>query len=306
MVQSGNSDLTYTYGVSRRTFLKAVGAAPLARSLSAAAIGARGAAAPAAPATLYNGIRLFEPVAAAAPRRRDDAGDAARPGRSAGRRSRSTSGGSCSSTTSSSKRLAARTFHGPSITRPIRCSGRPPVGTRDKYAERTKTRSNPAAMVFSDGVFYDPATACSRVVHGRLLAEHLLRRLARRHRSGKSRRSMSSPAPTSPSHGYVTRAPYGSTCPIPIRRSVTSWPGGTTRVEGPRVGRRDPLARIRADSGRAGDRSTFFYNPFRKVWVFSLRAVDRHPGVPRRRERRGAGAERERADQARDVRCLGR
>ena len=27
----------------------------------------------------------------------------------------------------------------------------------DEYAERTKTRSNPAAMVFSDGVFFDPA-----------------------------------------------------------------------------------------------------------------------------------------------------
>ena len=25
-------------------------------------------------------------------------------------------------------------------------------------------------------------------------------------------------------------------------------------------------------TGRAGDRSTFFYNPFRKVWVFSVRA----------------------------------
>src|SRR3990167_5646195 len=24
-------------------------------------------------------------------------------------------------------------------------------------------------------------------------------------------------------------------------------------------------------TGRAGDRSTFFYNPFRKVWVFSVR-----------------------------------
>src|SRR5207244_10852488 len=27
----------------------------------------------------------------------------------------------------------------------------------DEYAERTHTRSNPAAMPFSDGVFYDPA-----------------------------------------------------------------------------------------------------------------------------------------------------
>ena len=31
-----------------------------------------------------------------------------------------------------------------------------PWERRDESAERTKTRSNPAAMVFSDGVFYDP------------------------------------------------------------------------------------------------------------------------------------------------------
>jgi len=32
-----------------------------------------------------------------------------------------------------------------------------PWERRDEYAERTKTRPNPAAMPFSDGVFYDPA-----------------------------------------------------------------------------------------------------------------------------------------------------
>ena len=30
-------------------------------------------------------------------------------------------------------------------------------------------------------------------------------------------------------------------------------------------------------TGHAGDRSTFFYNPFRKVWVFSLRGTQ-YPG----------------------------
>src|SRR5205807_2089883 len=50
-----------------------------------------------------------------------------------------------------------RTFHRP-VYHPDNPVLRPttPWEKRDEYAERTKTRSNPAAMVFSDGVFYDP------------------------------------------------------------------------------------------------------------------------------------------------------
>ena len=51
--------------------------------------------------------------------------------------------------------------------------------------------------------------------------------------------------------------------------------------------RRHPLERV-GRSGPAGDRTTFFYNPFRKVWVFSLR----DEGVERRGPRIGGTGRR--------------
>ncbi len=44
-------------------------------------------------------------------------------------------------------------------------------------------------------------------------------------------------------------------------------------------------------TGHAGDRSTFFYNPFRRVWVFSLRG-NQYPGGGHQQPVRGATGNR--------------
>ena len=60
----------------------------------------------------------------------------------------------------------------------------------------------------------------------------------------------------------------------------TAGRNGSRGAVGPLLGRRHPLERAPQPTGACGDRTTVFYNPFRKVWVYSLR----HGwGRPRRR-----------------------
>ena len=152
----------------------------------------------------------------------------------------------------------------------------------DSTADRTGQRSNPAAMPFSDGVFYDP--------HDRLFKMWYM-------------------------GGYT-----GSTCLV-LSEDGISWrrpafdvkPGtnivltGTYRDsntiwldhEDPAPGERFKMAvwydrylllyaspdgihwQPRGKSGPTGDRTTFFYNAFRRKWVFSLR--DEIDGIGRLR-----------------------
>ena len=143
---------------------------------------------------------------------------------------------------------------------------------RDEYAERTKTRPNPAAMVFSDGVFFDPAEKRFKMWY---------------------------------MGGYQTNTCYavsedGLTWHKPEldvvrgtnivfdehRDSSTVW---LDLFEADRR-RRYKMAiwddhklslhvspdglhwERMGETGRAGDRTTFFYNPFRNMWVFGVRA----------------------------------
>jgi hypothetical protein len=141
----------------------------------------------------------------------------------------------------------------------------------DEYAERTKTRSNPAAMVFSDGVFYDP--------HDRLFKMWYM--------GGYSQNTC-----YAVSHDGITWekpaldiVPGTNIVIAQHRDSSTVWLD---------LAEHDPTRRYKmtfwhdhylllflsADgvhwspagrSGPAGDRTTFFYNPFRQAWVFSIR-----------------------------------
>ena len=153
---------------------------------------------------------------------------------------------------------------------------------RDEYADRTETKPNPTAMVFSDGVVFDP--------HDRLFKMWYM-----------GGYGMNTCLATS-SDGIRWDRPVfdvvkGTNIVIPeARDSNTVWldhenadgngrfklayyngsEGGLvlhTSNDGVHFERRG-LAR------HGGDRSTFFWNPFRKVWVFSLRADvngrDRH------------------------------
>ena len=147
-----------------------------------------------------------------------------------------------------------------------------PWELRDGTAERTGATPNPAAMVFSDGVFFDPR-------------DHVFKMW---YMGGYG---MSTCLATS-ADGLVWTKPTFDVVPgtnivdVRNRDSTTVW---LDLVE------RDARARYKmsawydhrlvllhsadgvhwneiGETGRAGDRSTFFYNPFRDVWVFSVRA----------------------------------
>ena len=142
----------------------------------------------------------------------------------------------------------------------------------DDSAERTKTQPNPAAMAFSDGVFYDPKDRLFKMWYmGGYLAYTCLATSA----DGISW--------TRPSLDVVPQTNIVSKAK---RDSSTVWLD---------LHERDPRRRYKMSLfddhhlelyvspdgvhwtaiGRTGytdDRTTFFFNPFRNVWCFSLRA----------------------------------
>jgi hypothetical protein len=141
----------------------------------------------------------------------------------------------------------------------------------DEYAERTKTRSNPAAMVFSDGVFYDPRDRLFKMWYMGGYTQHTC--------YATSRDGLSWEKPS------LDVVPGTNISIKGLRDSSTVWLDTSERD----ASRRYKLAysydnylvlhespdgvhwREQGRTGRAGDRTTFFYNPFRKVWVFSIR-----------------------------------
>ena len=165
-----------------------------------------------------------------------------------------------------------RTFHRP-VYHPENPVLRPTTRWEkyDEYAERTKTRSNPAAMVFSDGVFYDP--------HDRLFKMWYMGGYSQNTCYAFSRDGIEWEKPS------LDVVPGTNITMATHRDSSTIWLD---------LAERDPARRykmafwhdhylllyVAADgihwkpagrSGPAGDRTTFFYNPFRQVWVFSIR-----------------------------------
>ncbi|MCU1381471.1 MAG: hypothetical protein JWL71_168 [Acidobacteria bacterium] len=153
----------------------------------------------------------------------------------------------------------------------------------DEYAERTKTRSNPAAMVFSDGVFFDP--------HDRLFKMWYMGGYSQNVCYAYSHDGMRWEKPSLDIVAGTNITMGGH------RDSSTVWLDQTER---------DPARRFkmaywydhylvlldspdgihwheRGRSGPAGDRTTFFHNPFRARWVFSIR--DDVPGAQGRHRR---------------------
>ena len=143
---------------------------------------------------------------------------------------------------------------------------------RDDASERTRQPRNPSAMVFSDGVFFDPQDRLFKMWY--MAGYGAFTCLA----VSKDGIAWERPAfDVVPGSNIVTtRFRDSSTVWLDLeaatpqqRFKMTAWydhhlvistsPDGVHWTE---VGA----------SGRAGDRSTFFRNPFRKVWVFSLRA----------------------------------
>ena len=142
---------------------------------------------------------------------------------------------------------------------------------RDDMAERTRQPSNPSAMVFSDGVFFDwrdrlfkmwymggfgmytcLATSADGVSWQRpsfdvAAGTNIVNRDTR-----DSSTVWLDPHDTNPRQRFKMSIWYDYKLVLYASPDGIHWTKlGTT--------------------GTAGDRSTFFYNPFRRVWVFSLR-----------------------------------
>ena len=274
-------------GLDRRAFLKAAGAGVLAGGWRAGAL--------AAPETLYNGIRLtapwpparrgFQPAPVRAPYLVDrpdvvpiDIG-----------RQLFVDDFLIEETS------LERVFHRPNY-HPANPILRPTTRWEkyDEYAERTKTRSNPAAMPFSDGVFYDPQDRLFKMWYMGGYSQNTCLALSR------DGLEWEKPSLDIVKGTNITMSLHRDSCTVWMdlrerdqskRYKLASWydrylmlyasPDGIHWRE---MGR----------SGPAGDRTTFFYNPFRDVWVFSIR--DDTPNAPRVRRylespnfERGAG-----------------
>lgn len=168
-----------------------------------------------------------------------------------------------------------RTFHraeyhpGNPIVRPLTRWER-----YDEAAVRTNTRSNPAAMVFSDGVFFDPRDRLFKMWYMGGYGQHTCYATS--------------------SDGIAWERPQLDVVSgtnivwSGLRDSSTVWldqetpdPRQRYKMSVYNGSERRLLVYTSADgihwgdtpvkSGPTGDRTTFFYNPFRKVWVFSLR-----------------------------------
>lgn len=149
-----------------------------------------------------------------------------------------------------------------------------PWEIRDEYADRTQTLPNPAAMPFSDGVFFDPQDRLFKMWY---MGGYRMSTCLAISRDG-----------TSWDKPHYDVVPGTNIVDLTHRDSSTTW----LDLYETDASRRYKLAYWRdhalvlmasgdgvhwreiGESGRTGDRSTFFYNPFRRKWVFSLRAEE--------------------------------
>ena len=143
----------------------------------------------------------------------------------------------------------------------------------DEYAERTKTRSNPAAMVFSDGVFYDARDQVFKMWYMGGYSQNTC--YAFSHDGLKWEKPALDVVPgtniTLNSHRDSSTVWLDQAEPDAARRFklAHSYDNYLVLLDSP-----DGIHwQVRGRTGKAGDRTTFFYNPFRKVWVFSIRDI---------------------------------
>ena len=151
-----------------------------------------------------------------------------------------------------------------------------PWETRDPHAINTKIQPSQSAMVFSDGVFFDPADGLFKMFY---MAGYQQATALATSRDGVTWQKPR--LPIVPGTNIVW--PHG-------RDSNTVWldHDAATRESRYKMASyvlRDGSMRLSespdgvrwrtvGQTGPCGDRSTFFRNPFRKVWTFSLRADD--------------------------------
>jgi hypothetical protein len=151
-----------------------------------------------------------------------------------------------------------------------------PWEIEDPYAAMTKTPPSPAAMVYSDGVFFDPAERVFKMWYMAGYQEHTAlaishdgvswirpdarvipgTNIVRKHRRDSSTVWLD----------LIDRDPMAR-----YKMAWTSMEGSGLRLSASPDGVR---WRDLGSAGPAGDRTTCFYNPFRQRWCFSLRHDD--------------------------------
>jgi hypothetical protein len=149
-----------------------------------------------------------------------------------------------------------------------------PWELKQEYAERTGTLPNPTAMPFSDGVFYDPADRQFKMWY---MAGYLMHTCLAVSDDGiRWRRPVFDIIQTFGPNNIVMRSG---------RDSGTVWLDLQTRDARERYKmalfhEKTLSLHVSADgvhwtrtgeTGFASDRTTFFFNPFRNVWVFGVR-----------------------------------
>ena len=169
-----------------------------------------------------------------------------------------------------------RTFHQATYhpSNPV-LTPREPWETRDPHAINTKIQPSQSAMVFSDGVFFDPADDLFKMFY---MAGYQQATALATSRDGVhwDRPRL----PVVPGTNIVSPAPRDSSTvwlDREARRESRFKMASYVFTENAMV-LRESADGVRwrdvGKTGPCGDRSTMFFNPFRKTWTFSLRADD--------------------------------
>ncbi len=170
------------------------------------------------------------------------------------------------------RRFHAATYHDANpILSPVH-----PWEIRDPYAELTQTAPSPSAMPFSDGVFFDDRDRLFKMWYMAGYQEHT--GLALSHDGvtwDRPRldvvRGTNIVFDTRRDSSTVWIDHDADDASVRYKMSVFMLEGRAVRLYTSGDGIH---WRARHAPGPSGDRSTCFYNPFRKVWVFSLRGED--------------------------------
>ena len=147
----------------------------------------------------------------------------------------------------------------------------------DPYAREARTPPNPAAMVFSDGVFFDPADRLFKMWYMAGYQQHTALATSTDGISWRRRT-----ADVIPGTNVVRKHRRDSSTvwlDLNERDRSARFKMAWTAMEGP------PTLHLstspdgihwtdRGDAGVAGDRTTCFFNPFRNRWCFSIRDND--------------------------------
>lgn len=146
-----------------------------------------------------------------------------------------------------------------------------PWEVRDEYADRTQTRPNPTAMPLSDGVFFDPVDRLFKLWY--MAGYQMTTCLAVSEDGLDWRRPVFDVVPgtniVDKTHRDSSTVWLDLFDPDPARRyKFAFWRDHQLTLHTSPDG---VHWRIVGTTPPTGDRSTFFFNPFRRKWVFSLR-----------------------------------